>query len=357
VESGRYLCRIEKKMYRGVEKIFGYKVIVKGLNQHERGLLLSSYWDEFDEPICVSLDAKRFEQSVKSAALTWEHDRYRKYFPGDRYLRKLLRYQHINKGRARCSDGSVKFKLGPIRGSGDVNTALGNCMISAALGYSYLKHAGVSHHRLVLDGDDVALIISKKDLCKLNDLEVWYAGMGFRMAIEKPVNMLEHIDFCQSRPVWTEDGYVMVRNVLVALSKDTVALKDLSQAKTYQRWMAAVGKGGIALNGGIPIMQSFYQMYDKASNGAKPLPDVWNAYHMQNKFRGMKRSLMTIHHRTRHSFYNAFSILPEEQIAIECYYDKTPLSKSFSNLNKTEYVPLLPWGTTMPCTRAKVNLC
>lgn len=352
VETGRYLCRIEKKVYRGINEVFGHIVVMKGRNQTERGRIIADHWSKFKDPVCLLLDAKRFEQSVKSGALSWEHDRYFKYFRNDRYFRKLLSYQHINKGRARARDGRIRFRLGPVRGSGDFNTGLGNTLISGGLLYSYLDEMRLTLFRCFIDGDDAGVIIERDELYKTANVKEWYDEVGFRMKLEDPRYMLEHVDFCQSRPVWTSDGYIMIRNVLDALSKDTISRKDISSRRTFHRWMAAVGKGGICLNGGIPIMQSFYQLYDRSSNGAKPLPGVWDPYHMAHKFKGMNRTLSTIDEQTRFSFYLAFDILPDEQRSIEQYYDEACVRHIVCGTNHPEHIPILPWGAPMPGKRA-----
>lgn len=354
VETGRYLKPIEKKVYRAVNSVMGHTSIMKGKNQSERGAIISDHWNQFERPVCVSMDASRFEQSVKRGALTWEHERYAKYFPGDKHFKKIMRYQLVNKGRTRAPDGNAKFELGPIRSSGDVNTAMGNCLISAASIYAFLLEHGVSNYRTIIDGDDLAVILDERDLGKLAAAREWYKGIGFRMKIEEPAYEIEHIDFCQSRPVWTPDGYIMIRNVLDALSKDSISKKNITDKTTYCRWMAAVGKGGISLNGGIPIAQSFYQMYDRLSNGAAPLPDVWDPYHMSHKFRGMERCLTSIDDRTRLSFFIAFGIAPEEQEAIELYYQELSLCSDLQERGTAEEIPSLPWGRAMPTSRGQL---
>jgi hypothetical protein len=326
---GAYLHPVEKEIYKNIGNVFGYPVVMKGFNQQDRGRLLERYWKEIDDCVAIPIDASRFEQSVGVDALKWEHSRYRKYYKGDKLLAKLLKWQLYNKGRARASDGHLSFEVDGRRMSGDKNTALGNCLISSGLGHSFMHSLGlrVTQYRFFCDGDDAVLFISKRHLKKVSDaLPGWFREMGFRMKVEKTAYSLEEVDFCQSRPVWTPEGYLMVREPRRALSKDAVSKKPLDSLKTYQRWIASVGTGGVSMCGGIPVCQAFYECLRRNAHGAKPLHnDSSLSDFFQYKVHGMARKLSTIHPRTRASFSIAFGLSPDSQIAIEEQYDQTEL--------------------------------
>jgi len=327
---GAYLHPIEKKVYRNISKVFGYPVVMKGYNQSDRGKLIEEYWTDVDDCVGISIDASRFEQSVGVKALRWEHARYQKYYKGDAKLRKLLSWQIYNRGRASAPDGHLSYRVDGRRMSGDKNTALGNCHISSALAYAFLDSLGLSvkQYRVFCDGDDCVLFISRRYLPEvMSKLPGWYREMGFRMKVEKPAYMLEHVDFCQSRPVWTPDGYLMVRTPERALSKDSVSKKPLDTIKTYKRWIAAVGQGGLSMTGGIPCCQAFYSCLVRGSEGAQPLnndPSLTDFF--QYKVQGMNRKETEVHERTRSSFTLAFNVSPRAQRSIESYYQKLILT-------------------------------
>lgn len=214
--------------------------------------------------------------------------------------------------------------------SGDKNTALGNCLLSSALGYAFMEELGytVDQYRFFCDGDDAVLFIPRSALALVKSRLVgWYRELGFRMKVEEVANMLEEVDFCQSRPVWFPDGYVMVREPYRALSKDSVSKKPLDSDKTYKRWIAAVGQGGLATTGGCPVSQSFYECLIRNSCGAKPLSSSDHSMvdFMQYKVQGMTRKKQQVHPRSRASFSLAFGLSPRAQICIEQYYDKLVL--------------------------------
>lgn len=327
VSLGSYIRPIEKRIYKNISRVFGYRVVLKGMNQAARGEIISSYWNEFVNPVAIPIDASRFEQSVDEAILEWEHSIYQSFYLGDGKLAKMLRWQRLNIGRCYLEDGKLKFKIRGKRMSGDVNTALGNCLISAACGHAYLSHANILKHRFFCDGDDAVLIIERSDLLRVQrTLKPWYAELSFRMKVEKPVFILEELDFCQSRPVYTTEGYIMVRVPYRALSKDAVSKKPLDNHRVYRRWMRAVGEGGMSLSGGIPVMQAYYKAILDAAGDIKPLQNDpvqrdFTAY----KLIGMNRKYAPVQERVRASFCLAFGIDPASQRVIERYYETLKL--------------------------------
>ncbi len=320
---GCYLHPLEKKVYRIIEKIFGYKVVMKGFNQQQRGAIFKEHWDAVDRCVYFPIDAKRFEQSVGEDALKWEHSLYEMFFKGDKHLKRLLKWQLLNKGKARTPDGFMFFMVTGRRMSGDMNTALGNCLISAALMFAFMEHCKIEKYRAVCDGDDCGLFVADYHIPVLEaELDKWYREMGFRMTVGDIAHVLEHADFCQSRPVNLGDQYVMVRNPVRALSKDSLSKKPLDSLKNYRRWIASVGQGGLSTSGGVPVSQSFYHCLVRNSCGAKPLKDDPSLKDfMSYKVQGMSRKFSKITDVARASFSLAFGISPAAQECAEDYYD------------------------------------
>jgi len=153
VESGRFVKPIEKKIYKHINAVFGATTIFKGLNAEHRGRVMRGHWDAFADPVAVGLDAKRFDQHVSIEALEWEHSIYQAFYPGNKHFAMLLEWQRRNTCYARCSEGTVKYKTVGKRMSGDVNTALGNCLIMSSMVWTYADEISVPI-RLANDGDD-----------------------------------------------------------------------------------------------------------------------------------------------------------------------------------------------------------
>lgn len=84
-------------------------------------------------------------------------------------------------------------------------------------------------------------------------------------------------------------------------------------------WFAAVGEGGEAVAGDVPIYWALYQWYRACSGGAKPRAEVWDLpYSFQSTLRsGYRRQFREPTAECRASFWLAFHITPGEQVVIE----------------------------------------
>lgn len=316
VAVGRYLKRIEHPLYRMVNDIFGEVTIMKGHNAASSGSVMAEKWESFRSPVAVGLDASRFDQHVSSDALRWEHQVYLGFFRGaDREeLARLLDWQIKNKGFGRASDGEARYTVEGSRMSGDMNTGLGNCLLMCAMIYCYMRAKNIPYS-LANNGDDCVLFMEKDHLSLIQDLPDWFLEIGFTMKMESPVYDLEAVEFCQTHPVWTPQGWVMVRKHRTAMAKDCVSVVDLQHPRVLRRWMGAVGGAGLSLTGGIPVQQEFYQMFLR--HGLDPLEHPFLESGFFRLAQGMTRYYGPIDAKTRYSYWLAFGVLPDEQIVIE----------------------------------------
>jgi len=331
VETGKYIKPIEKGVYRDINEIFGYNVVFKGLNAIVQAKIAHEFWTEFDNPVAVAMDYSRFDQHVSKEMLEFEHSVYRCYYPGDKWFAYLLSLQLHNRCSAQVPDGKFKYHVEGKRMSGDSNTALGNVVLVTAMFFEYIKKIGVKC-RLICNGDDSVLILEKRFLNRLDNLVDYMTSFGFTLKLEPPVYEFEHISFCQTRPVFDGTEWVMVRDPNVAIAKDCVAIKPLDNESVFRMWCCAVGKGGMSLTGGIPVWQNFYNVFIRASKGAKPLRDptlISGKYYLGV---GMKRELTEPTTAARVSFYKAFGITPYQQVLLEQYYDTVEMESRMTSL-------------------------
>lgn len=341
VEFGRYVKPIEKKIFTVIDKLFNSPTVMKGRNPHTRGRMMERKWKRFINPIAIGLDAKRFDQHVSTAALLWTHTIYKLFFPGDRTLQKLLNELLTQRGRAWLYDAKFKFTKEAGRCSGDMDTALGNCLLMCALVYSYASEIEVDLE-LANDGDDCIVIMEARDEEKFRlSISSWFLQMGISMKVEPTVTMLEKIEFCQCNPVFDGEGYVMIRDPRVAINKDAISLKPLDNISLARKWASAVSVGGTSLTGGIPVWQEFYQTLHRFSNGAKPLK---NDLSMETGFffmtKGMQRVYSEVTTASRVSFYHAFGISPDAQVAIEKYYRGVTIQYGATGMSNTIALPM-----------------
>lgn len=316
---GRFLKKVEPKIFKSLAKLFGSTTVIKGMNAYESARVLRAKWDAFADPVAVGLDASRFDQHVSVDALKWEHDIYLSCFPIGRHRRKLknlLDMQLVNHCRGYVQDGKVEYSIEGTRMSGDMNTSLGNCLIMCSMVKAYLDIKGIKGE-LANNGDDCVVFLDKTDLASFSEgLFDWFKDMGFSMKIEEPVSEFEKVEFCQTHPVFDGNRWLMVRNPKAILTKDTVFLEKFQTQKRVLEWMHAVGMGGLRLTGGLPVLQNFYQAYLRYGRPGV-VPKDYMSWYMRKQSVGMDRDFGPVSPEARESFHAAFGITPDEQESLE----------------------------------------
>lgn len=324
VEVGRYLRNFEHYLYRGVDEIWGGPTIIKGYTVEQIGQIARDAWDSFVSPVAIGFDMKRFDQHVSRDALEWEHKVYLDAFCHDSHLAELLSWQLENKGVGYASDGSIRYKVDGCRMSGDMNTAMGNCLLSCAIVHDFFKTRGIKA-KLMNNGDDCVVFVEKECAAVVKaDMVRHWRMFGFQCELECDAHIFEQIEFCQMRPVFDGTKYIMVRNPLVSLSKDSYSVGPWNSIKHAKQWVNAVGLCGISLTGGIPVVQSYYNMFIRNTQGINSssiLRDVSFASGFRNLAKMGSRKVSTISEDSRFSFYLAFGITPDQQRAMESDYD------------------------------------
>jgi hypothetical protein len=325
---GRYLKPSEKLLYRGIARVWGGTVVAKGMNMAEVGGLIADKWRKFKDPVAIGADAKRFDQHVSEQALKWEHSVYNGWFRS-RELADLLRMQLVNNGVGYCPDGRVRYSIRGCRMSGDMNTSSGNCLLMCSMMHAYAQHVDVTTD-LINNGDDCVIFMERRDIQRFMDgFQGWFLEMGFDMVLEEPVYDLEKVVFCQAQPIHVGNGvYTMVRAPIATMAKDSVALVPFTHKQCVSAWIRAVGDAGVAMYGGIPIMHSLYDMYVRSSVHVERLERQYDFWWYNTISRGMSRQGMEVLPETRLSFYIAFGVLPDEQIAIENLFEARTVNVS-----------------------------
>jgi hypothetical protein len=315
----KYIKACEKRIYHAIAQVYGDgPTVMKGYNMDQVGKIIAAKWNSFTKPVCVLADAVKFDMHVHAHMLEYEHSYYNILFKHNPELMKLLTWQINNAGHAYCDDGKLKYKVKGRRFSGDMNTALGNCIIMCAMIWTYAKQRGVDV-KLANNGDDCAIFMEENDLLKFTSgLSEWFIPKGFRMTIEPPCHQLEHVEFCQMHPVYNGKHYTMVRNIHTSLAKDTMTVLPVNNEGSARTWFKAVGQCGLSLTSGIPVMQEFYSMYDRQSTqSSKVLESTAMQSGMLMLSKGMTHCYAEPTPQARLSFYIAFDITPDEQRAYE----------------------------------------
>jgi len=326
VAVGVFIKALEVPIYHCIGKVFSEVglscVVTKGLNAVSTATAIFKAWGMFDSPVCVGLDASRFDQHITSPLLQWEHSIYESVYSGvDRLrLKALLKKQLRTKGFVTAGDGRIRFDLSAMRASGDMNTALGNCLLMCSMVFTYLRTKRI-RVAVIDNGDDCLLILEKQDLDLLNDLpDYFWQNYNVVMKCEKDVDVLEKVEFCQSHPVCVDGEYRMVRNITNCFGKDTTVLHPNISMRNISAYLGTLSDGGLALCSGVPILQSLYKAYDRWSAGRRftgYLEDTGASI----MARGMVSDPRPISESSRVSFARAFGLWPNEQERFETEID------------------------------------
>jgi hypothetical protein len=331
IRVGRYLSPLEERIFDSLGLMFhdSHPTVIKGFNASDSATILLNKWNLFRDPVAVGLDASRFDQHVSVDALEWEHGVYLRCFKAKKHKRRLARllsYQLKNNCSGSVPDGEIKYVVNGTRMSGDMNTSLGNCVLMCAMMKAYFLHKRVEA-QLANNGDDCVVFLERCDLANfMHGLTDWFLKLGFNMAIEAPVDSFEQLEFCQTKPVFDGDEWIMCRNPHTALAKDSVMLKVWDSPSLFRGWLDAVGTGGLSLASRLPVFQAFYSSYVR-SGKRRAIPEELLPWSFRNLCKGMKRSPGIVLPEARCSFWEAFDITPDEQIELEKYFQKFYVSQ------------------------------
>lgn len=349
LELGRFIKPIEHLLYKAVARVWGEVTIYKGLNFNERGQGLREKWEGLIDPVAIGLDASRFDQHVSRQALEWEHSIYTGCYVGpQKYLRWLLKQQLVNNGECYVDDSHITYSVEGGRMSGDMNTALGNCLIMTGLVWHFLRVMGVKG-KLANDGDDCVLFVERNDVARVVEaIPAFFKDRGFTMKVEKPVDVFEEIEFCQCHPVWNGQQWTMCRNLSKVLFCDAAHIGRTEEEIAMIRH--ATAESGCVWAKGMPVIPSFYACLGRSGfSGTMTKKQVkLREFLMRNSgtywhSRGCDSGTHEVTSEARLSFYRAFGVSPSEQVALERFYNELqPGNAVLSTKEVFTYNPQIP---------------
>lgn len=327
---GRFLRPAEHAIYAAIATLCGEPTVMKGYNCREVAAFCKAKWDRLLNPCFVGMDASRYDQHVSVAGLQFEHEVYDLIFkhPG---LRRALAWQLVNVGRARFPDGSIKYKREGCRMSGDMNTALGNCLLMCAMVWKFCLDNGIKPS-FVNNGDDSGIFCEYGEAKRLaRAAPAWFIRYGFTMVVEPVVREFEQVEFCQTHPVLTVDGYAMVRSPHRTCSRDwnNRAPNMSKPVHDYKSWLRQVGTCGLAVAGSVPIYSEMYQLMLRLSVEGNPNSGQIRNSGFEFMAKGLPAKASPITPEARASFFFAFGIKPDEQVELERYYRSCQLEPTW----------------------------
>lgn len=155
--------------------------------------------------------------------------------------------------------------------SGDMNTALGNCVIMICMVLAFMRQLGIPHWDMFDDGDDCLLIIESSDLeIVLASVKDCFLSFGHEAKIEKVAHTMSSVSWCQSSPIeWARGKWKFVRDPWKTMSCDLIGTKWKTSPNGRKRLLATIGLCELALNIGSPILQEYALALMRSSEGAK----------------------------------------------------------------------------------------
>lgn len=326
LEIGRYLKPIEPKLYAlsGDGKVLPKgRLIGKGLCSSERATILLEKFSSIRDCVVFGVDCSKYDMHINIDQLNAEHDVYRECYPGDEWLDKLCKFQLRSKG---STTSGVRYQAVGSRMSGDMNTALGNCIIMLMI-IAWAMEGVTYPWNIFCDGDDTLLLCGSCDKPDMVDrIGRAYRDAGHVLKWESEAKEFSKIRWCQSYPIEYEPGkwkFVREPHKVMSCALSNVKHKD---PHVRRRLVNTIGYAECILNLGVPVLQEYAVALLRNSGTNKYLEfnETDALYHRLN--RDMKRlglkSVADIKPRpvsasARATFELAFGITVGQQLVIE----------------------------------------
>lgn len=318
----KYLRPIEHFIYNMTDR-WGYRLVAKGLNQADRASILKEKFLMFEDPVCFSIDASRWDKHVSMAVLKIEHAFYQSCLPNYPEFDRLLKWQQIN--QVRTSTG-VKYKCFGGRMSGDINTALGNCLLMVIMVQAAMKLLGIKYS-LFDDGDDCLVLVESADFSVVESrLAGIFLEFGQELKIENIARDVRSVVFCQSKVVNNGINDIFVRDWRKVLSHACCGTRHWNDPFLVRPMLGLVGVCELALNAGVPILQEFALSLIRNSRGQIASLDKMAAtglvYRVKNEYGTLEDAQKHAKERAvtlaaREAFEEAFDCPIWEQLEIE----------------------------------------
>lgn len=320
-----FLKPMEHAIYglRGKGLLPKTRVIGKGLSLDARARLCVEKWRGFDNPVALSIDASRFDKHCSREILEVEHEFYNILGCSDPLLAKLLSWQLDNRG---VGPGFM-YECRGRRMSGDLNTALGNCVLMVLMVSCALKGLKID---ILDDGDDCLVFCEAKDLEEVRArLSKSFREFGYKLTgLEGVARTISEIEWCQCKIVFCETGPKFVRNPSKVVNCGLANAKFGHEPKSASNLLYTIGEAESILNAGVPVLHEFSKMLVRSGTAPKkPMRLVTGSQHLL-KYQGGEVVATKITDEARVSFSAAFDISIAQQLDLERQFRATKLNLS-----------------------------
>lgn len=262
----QYIKPVEYRIYRllGLTKYMmaPFRTIGKGLNNSERGKLLHDVWQWLERAtgvkyVVYSIDARGFDFHVGLEQREIENIIFTRCVR-DPEFRELL--DKMVNTKVISTEGLVYYTM--KRRSGEVQTAVGNCVVVEVNCISAWETFGQKFYwHPVIDGDDTLVFIPEDIGEKFMDhFKKFWEALGHELRFCKKSTRMEDIEWCQCHPVEVNPGeWIMVRDIRKTLAYSTTGLRFTTSERRQRLIMSLIGYCTLALARGVPIIQKYAQ--------------------------------------------------------------------------------------------------
>lgn len=289
-------------------------IFTKTSNNYGIARKLRDSWEMFTCPIALCLDHSKFDGHYNENLLNIEHKCWKK-LNKSRLLSLMLKDQLRNKG---TTQNGIKYKCKGTRASGESTTSTANSFMNYAMLATWVKAAGITKFRIHVNGDDSVVIIESVDNGKLLPLS-YFNNFNMETEMDRAVMDFRQISYCQSSPVrvLVDDKlmWYMVKTPERAIAR--LSYCDSKFSSCLERYRLGIGLCELAVNSGVPMLQSFSLKLINDGKKAKPLGSVDK---MPARTSGNDSSVRNIPLETRLDFEKAFNITVEQQVDFERFH-------------------------------------
>lgn len=309
----RYTYPIEDALYLQEDRgVLSYSKKLDGL---ALGTNLRLAWDSFIQPVALLLDHSAFDahwnEYLQHCAVKFNSRCFVRCGKSEE-VKRLLSWQSHNVGSTK---NGTRYATTYTRMSGDQNTGLDNSKGNLSMIRLALELHGIDGI-IVVNGDDSVVVMDQSEIPKTHGLIDTFARMGQKTKLEWAYEF-EHVEFCQTRPVWTQKGWRMCRNPIRVLTRMRYTVKHMTK-RIHLPYIKAICQAESAVNQDLPVMG--------------PLSAAWASSLNVRRYRGAldqdwllkiyKKDRLTTYQSTvdyesRISFESAWGISIPEQIAME----------------------------------------
>lgn len=203
-QIARYTRSVEKALYQLEEE--GVRLLAKGRNSRQRAWDVRKIWGQMEDPVVLSLDLSRWDMHCSPDLLRHAHRVYLNLLGNPREFKHLLEQTIHNKCETK---NGLKYQREGNVMSGDMTTALGNCMLVCMMVKAFRKSLNLTTKELRVydDGDDHLLFVERKESKRVvEELPRFYRSLGHSLRVDGQTDQFHQIEFCQQRIICHSDG-------------------------------------------------------------------------------------------------------------------------------------------------------